>query len=118
MSPIRARDRLVDDTCTRAVTEHGLLFMVSGYAGTGKTWLLRAIGERMITASTVCFATADEFEKEIPYSFIERLLSTCAAPFPIIDPTRPPMEIAREILLGLMDKGDDRLRTIIVDDAQ
>ncbi|RAD75295.1 hypothetical protein DN508_33170, partial [Burkholderia multivorans] len=28
------------------------------------------------------------------------------------------MEIAREILLGLMDKGDDRLRTIIVDDAQ
>ncbi|MBE8146203.1 hypothetical protein IOD13_05120 [Brevibacterium casei] len=38
MSPIRARDRLVDDTCTRAVTEHGLLFMVSGYAGTGKTW--------------------------------------------------------------------------------
>lgn len=118
LSPIRARDRLVDDTCTRAVTEHGLLFMVSGYAGTGKTWLLRAIGERMITASTVCFATADEFEKEIPYSFIERLLSTCAAPFPIIDPTRPPMEIAREILLGLMDKGDDRLRTIIVDDAQ
>ncbi|WP_311200345.1 LuxR C-terminal-related transcriptional regulator [Brevibacterium casei] len=100
------------------MTEHGLLFMVSGYAGTGKTWLLRAIGERMITASTVCFATADEFEKEIPYSFIERLLSTCAAPFPIIDPTRPPMEIAREILLGLMDKGDDRLRTIIVDDAQ
>lgn len=118
LSPIRARDRLVDDTCTRAVTEHGLLFMVSGYAGTGKTWLLRAIGERMITASTVCFATADEFEKEIPYSFIERLLSTCAAPFPIIDPTRPPMEIAREILLGLMDKGDGRLRTIIVDDAQ
>lgn len=118
LSPIRARDRLVDDTCTRAVTEHGLLFMVSGYAGTGKTWLLRAIGERMITASTVCFATADEFEKEIPYSFIERLLSTCAAPFPIIDPTRPPMEIAREILLGLMDKGDDRLRTMIVDDAQ
>ncbi|WP_311199600.1 LuxR C-terminal-related transcriptional regulator [Brevibacterium casei] len=100
------------------MTEHGLLFMVSGYAGTGKTWLLRAIGERMITASTVCFATADEFEKEIPYSFIERLLSTCAAPFPIIDPTRPPMEIAREILLGLMDKGDGRLRTIIVDDAQ
>lgn len=118
LSPIRARDRLVDDICRRAVTEGGMLCMVTGFAGTGKTWLLRKIGERMFPTSPVAFATADEFEKDAPYSFVERLMSTGLAPFRVIDVHRSPLDVARESVAEFAERARPELQTIIVDDAQ
>lgn len=118
LSPIRARDRIVDDICRRAVTEGGMLCMVTGFAGTGKTWLLRKIGERMFPTSPVAFATADEFEKDAPYSFVERLMSTGLAPFRVIDVHRSPIDIARESVAEFAERDRPELQTIIVDDAQ
>lgn len=118
LSPIRARERMVEDICARAVTEGGMLCMLTGFAGTGKTWLLRRIGETMFRTSPVAFATADEFEKDVPFSFVERLLSTGLAPFRILDGSRAPLDVAREIMAELAGNERPPLQTVLVDDAQ
>ncbi|WP_211977822.1 LuxR C-terminal-related transcriptional regulator [Brevibacterium sp. W7.2] len=109
---------MVEDICARAVTEGGMLCMLTGFAGTGKTWLLRRIGETMFRTSPVAFATADEFEKDVPFSFVERLLSTGLAPFRILDGSRAPLDVAREIMAELTDNERPPLQTVLVDDAQ
>ncbi len=97
----------------------GGLLLLLGESGTGKTFFLRRLREAAEAAAVgpIHAAAADEFESEIPYSFIERLMSTTPAARTAIDPAHSRIEIAREVLLSLSGHPKGTIRTVLLDDV-
>ncbi|MGO3832872.1 MAG: ATP-binding protein, partial [Microbacteriaceae bacterium] len=117
MNTKRAREAEIYLDAARA--SDGGLLLLFGESGTGKTFFLSRLREAAETAAVgpIHAAAADEFESEIPYSFIERLISTTPAARSTIDPSRSQVEIARQVLLALSGHPQGTIRTVLLDDV-
>lgn len=121
-SPQKSRRDQAHETAEAAQAQNGMLLLVTGAAGMGKTYYLRAIGEKAGQAEPAetrpHYVYADTFEQNIPYSFVERLLSSGLADEPHVEPDTEPVEIARRLLRHLVEVPSGALRTVLIDDAQ
>ena len=121
-SPQKSRYDQAYETAKTAQAQNGMLLLVTGAAGMGKTYYLRTIGEKASEAEPVgtCphHVYADAFEQSIPYSFVERLLSSGLADQPHLEPHVEPVDVARRLLRHLVEVPDGFLRTVLIDDAQ
>lgn len=122
-SPVKTRHDLARRTLDTAYVQEGMTLVAQGYAGMGKTYFLR---ELMALAQadgrwTVTYVTADIFERDEPYGFLERLLSGSALRIPDRNPLdgtqKQPISVARE-LLRHANIATTVPQVIIVDDAQ
>lgn len=121
-SPQKSRYDQAFETAETALTQNGMLLLVTGAAGMGKTYYLRAIGEKAGQAEPAgtcpLYVYADAFEQNIPYSFVERLLSSGLADEPHVEPDTEPVDTARRLLRHLVEVPSGNLRTVLIDDAQ
>ena len=113
------RGRQAEELTADALRSDGMLLLVTGVTGTGKTTFLRRLGEHIDRENVgpVHYVSADEFECEIPFSFIERILSAGLTRNAQIDPTTPSAEVATRLLHALVDLPDGALRTVLIDNA-
>ncbi len=99
------------------------MLVAQGLAGMGKTHFLRELMELAQADNrwAVTHVTADIFERDEPYGFLERLLSGPALRIPDRDPVdgtqKQPISVARE-LLRHANFATAVQQVIIVDDAQ
>ena len=108
-----------------AEQREGLVLVVDGLAGAGKTYFLR----ELITAANTdasrwrqTFVRADEIEHNEPYSFVERLIASSKlsdwrfAP----DAAMTPIAVARELIhrLERAERDAAPFRLVVIDDAQ
>ena len=121
-SPQKSRYDQAFETAETALTQNGMLLLVTGAAGMGKTYYLRTLGERASEAEPAgtCphHVYADAFEQSIPYSFVERLLSSGLTDQPHLEPHVEPVDVARRLLRDLVEVPGGVLRTVLIDDAQ
>lgn len=120
MNPNTRRAREARVYIDAAKANNGALLLLFGETGMGKTFFLRRLREaaESTRSGPIHVATADEFEAEISYSFIERLLST-GGPSPVtIDPDSNPNDVARLALASLTPLPAPEIRTILLDDVQ
>ncbi|WP_140400591.1 LuxR C-terminal-related transcriptional regulator, partial [Gulosibacter sp. 10] len=120
--PIRARRSALGRAAKRAVEQSGLLLLVDGLPGMGKSTLLRELAGLMETQHgwSVVYAHADRFERGEPYSFMERLFAGDLASGWTFEaePAQHPIPIARECLHRILEDEPEDGRLIVVDDAQ
>ncbi|WP_120003241.1 LuxR family transcriptional regulator [Nesterenkonia muleiensis] len=121
-SPQKNRRDQAHHIAETAQAQNGMLLLVTGAAGMGKTYYLRAVGDKTSHAEPADahrhYVYADAFEQNIPYSFVERLLSSGLADEPHVEPDTEPVEIARHLLRHLVEVPSGVLRTVLIDDAQ
>lgn len=122
VSPVVARRNLAAGWLRQARDQGGMMLLVDGLAGMGKTRLLRDLaGDAQDVASwTAMFVYADEIEQGEPYSFIERLIAGGLAPDWDFAPdaTTRPIPVARECVRRLTQASGAGGRVIVIDDAQ
>jgi len=118
LSPTIDRRRFVDDVSQRARENSGMLVVVSGASGTGKSRTLRDVGDRLGPSARVHYVAADEFEQTMPFAFVERLLRDGLDHGPDLDPGAPHIDVARRLIGALVAPHQKRLRTVLLDDAQ
>ena len=113
------RERQAEDLTSDALRSDGMLLLVTGVTGTGKTTFLRTLGEHIDheNVGPVHYVSADEFEVEIPFSFIERILSAGMSRNAQIDPATPSAEVASRLLHALVELPEGALRTVLIDNA-
>lgn len=121
-SPRVRRQAFVGATLERAKQQNGMLLVVDGDAGMGKTVLLRELvgvaaadGEWPAT-----FVRADEIERNEPYSFMERFIASGPVSdwYFAPDAQTNPVELARECVQRLLAEDDGGGRVLVIDDAQ
>ncbi|MGO1849679.1 LuxR C-terminal-related transcriptional regulator [Microbacterium sp.] len=117
-SPARIRRERAAEMAARAVEHSGMLLLVSGAPGMGKTHLLRDLGARLSESKRVHYVAADEFEQTIPYAFAERLLSSGITEDSTIAASAQTLEVARRLIDGLVGAPRGEVRTLLIDDAQ
>lgn len=120
--PGRVRQEQAEEFVNRARRQRGMLLLVSGSAGMGKTYFLRSIGQRTgldERGNSAChYVYADEFELHLPYSFIERLLASGLSDDTSVNRFDSPVDVARKVLRAMVEAPYRTLRTILIDDAQ
>ncbi|TQL43722.1 AAA ATPase-like protein [Leucobacter komagatae] len=123
-SPRVKRRAFVGNTLERAKQQNGMLLVVDGDAGMGKTVLLREIVSAAVADGgwQATFARTDEIERNEPYSFMERFIAS--GPVSdwhfMPDSHTNPVELARECVQRLLAEGDGNSggRVLVIDDAQ
>ncbi|MFD1201439.1 helix-turn-helix transcriptional regulator [Leucobacter albus] len=116
-----SRRSYVQQVIEKSQQQNGMLFVVDGEAGMGKTILLRALVDAGDEAKwNTTFVRADEIEQLEPYSFIERLTASNLFPdwYFIPDANTTPVDLARECVQRLTAESRDRGNVIVIDDAQ
>ena len=113
------RGRQAEALTSDALRSDGMLLLVTGLTGTGKTTFLRTLGEHIDheNVGPVHYVSADEFEVDIPFSFIERILSAGMSRNAQIDPATPSAEVANRLLHALVELPEGALRTVLIDNA-
>lgn len=115
----RARRDAATDYVRQARQHNGMFILVSGLPGSGKSHLLRQLSERSAGGrDSRHYAAADEFERYVPYSFVERILSSGFPSTPRFEASVPAIDVARVLISALADPPRGTLRTVLIDDAQ
>ena len=121
-SPIEARRRFARELLTEAVEHHGMMLVVEGLSGAGKTFLLRELIQAAVAAGhqRTAFLRADEIEHSEPFSFIERFVAGCRIPDWSFspDPQTDPFDVGRACVQQLLAPNAPAMRVIVIDDAQ
>lgn len=115
---IRVHRDIAADFAESARSRGGMLVLVTGLPGMGKTHLLHAVGEQSVGGQAAHYIAADEFEQDIPYAFVERILSGGLSENPTVDANSTPLEVSRRLIHALVDGPRRRLRTVLLDDTQ
>lgn len=121
-SPVATRRQFARRVLARAQTQGGMVFVVDGLPGVGKTYLLRELLAAAAAAESwkVMFVRADEIERNEPFSFVERFVASAGEPHWhfVPDADTDPVAIARECVDHLVGSGANGNRIIVLDDAQ
>ncbi|SJM64798.1 regulatory protein, LuxR [Gulosibacter sp. 10] len=99
-----------------------MFLLVDGLPGMGTTTLLRELAGLMERRYgwTAIHSRADRFEREEPYSFMERLFAGELAGGWAFEaqPDADPVELARECLNRILEDAPETGQAVIIDDAQ
>lgn len=115
-----SRVRDVERFAARAINQSGMLLLVTGGAGMGKTHFLRLLSTNLTGREAVVgvhYAFADEYEQDMSYSFIDRLFASGIAERAPID-RGTPADVAGAVQRSLLDLPADHMRAVLLDDAQ
>lgn len=122
LSPILARRALARRALERAKGNAGMMLVVDGLPGAGKTFLLRELvdGARADADWTVGVTRADEIESGEPYGFIERFITGAVSRDWRFEPgeATTPVAVGRECVRRLVAERPAPFGLIVVDDAQ
>ena len=122
LAPGVARGGVVRKLLKRAKKQDGMLLVIEGNAGMGKTFMLRHLVDAapQLTNWDSTFVRTDEIERNEPYSFIERFVASGVSPdwFFTPDAETDPVSLARECVSRLVESAGESGHVIVVDDAQ